>query len=162
MKLPNFKRWNEKILHRYHQKSKSTTKKNNLADPRVCYQKTRQRQSLERKKVRAEQRTAKSNCCRVEWHSQNSRITSQALIRGKILLFFLMPRNEWRGCGRRDGGEHISTFKNRIKMNELWESCYRLNRITRLEEKAKSINTIFFLFPSSELIEPVEITTWSF
>lgn len=46
-------------------------------------------------------------------------------------------------------------------MNELWESCYRLNRVTRLEEKAKSINTIFFLFPSSELIEPVEITTWS-
>lgn len=112
-------------------------------------------------KQRAEQRTARSNCCRVEWHSQNSKITSQALIRGKILLFFLMPRNEWRGCGRRDGGEHISTFKNRITMNELWESCYRLNRVTRLEEKAKSINTIFFLFPSSELIEPVEITTWS-
>lgn len=71
-----------------------------------------------------------------------------------------MPRNKWRGCGRRDGGEHESVFKYRIKTNELWESCYKPNYITQLEQEAQHGNTIFFLFFSNEL-SVLNITTWS-
>lgn len=103
--------------------------------------------------------TSRGQPSQVEWHPQtrkNSRIVSQALIRGKIPLFFLMPRNQWSGCGRRDGGRHKSAFKGRIRVNERWESRDRLNCITRLEGKAKYVNTIFFLFPRGEFMEPAE------
>lgn len=33
----------------------------------------------------------------------------------EIFIFLLMPRNKWRGCGRRNGGEHTFVFKYRIK-----------------------------------------------
>lgn len=64
--------------------------------------------------------TTRSNCGQAQGPSQaskNLRIILQALSRAKIFLFFLMPRNKWRGCGRKNDGEHISKFKYRIKTN---------------------------------------------
>lgn len=65
--------------------------------------------------------TTGSNCVRSgqgpSRASEHLRIILQALGRAKIFLFFLMPRNKWRGCGRENGGEHVSKFKYRIKTN---------------------------------------------
>lgn len=35
----------------------------------------------------------------------------------KRFIFFQMPRDKQKGCGRRNGGEHTFVFKNRTETN---------------------------------------------
>lgn len=117
--VTEFQKVERKESHMYHQKSKSTSKKKNLAGPRLCHQKTTQQQSLERRKVRAEN-------SRVKWLSKRSGILKQektrelcpALLLGEKYFYFSSCHEMSGGeAVAEDSGEHKSTFKYRIKMN---------------------------------------------